>query len=248
MMAGVSKGRKSFSMQQMGTGDGGWIPGSAVLPTNWNTELGVSNNLIFQEQELDLRAYNQGGKGLQMLQLAIQESGTWDARSSEQDQPPFVMVVDVLSSVRLTHNSIAACNPDVGISGQKYHFFPGFLGDISAFPSLPGPPPSREPLRSQELNSTQVIWGLWRRFNENQNIPINMASNPRQYALTLTDSGEWGSAEVAVAPSLFWTRIVWVYTDAHTVYAPSSILEMVGDTLDLPTFVELNQMARMGQR
>ena len=74
-MAGVSKGRKSFSMQQRGTGDGGWIPGSAVLPTNWSTELGASNFTIFTEQELDLGAYNQGGKGLQLLQLPILWNG-----------------------------------------------------------------------------------------------------------------------------------------------------------------------------
>ena len=245
-MAGVSKGRKSFSMQQMGTGDGGWVPGSLVLPTNWNTELGSSNNLIWTEQELDLRAYNQGGKGLQMLQLAVQESGTWFSSTTETDNPPFIMVVDVLSAVRLSNNSVAACNPDVGVGGQKYHFFPGFLGDVSAFPSEPGPPPSREPLMAQQLNSTQVLWGLWRRFNENTNIPIDSAN--RIYAMTLTDSGEWGSAEVCVAPSLFWTRIVWVYTDAQTVYAPSAILEMLGETLDLSQYVELNQMARMAQR
>ena len=245
-MAGVSKGRKSFSMQQMGTGDGGWIPGSIVLPTNWSTELGASNFTIFTEQELDLRAYNQGGKGLQLLQLAVQESGTWYASSSENDYPPTVYCVDILSSVKLSNNSIAACNPDVGVGGQKYHFFPGFLGDISAFPSLPGPPPRREPAMAQQLNSTQVLWGLWRRFNMNSNIRIDNANGIN--AFTLTDSGEWGSAEVAVAPSLFWTRIVWVYSDAQTVYAPSAILEMVGETLDLPEFVELNQMARMGQR
>ena len=245
-MAGVSKGRKSFSMQQMGTGDGGWIPGSAVLPTNWSTELGTENNIIFTQQELDLRAYNQGGKGLQLLQLAIQESGTWYCSTSETDNPPFVMCVDVLSSVKLSLNSIAAWNPAVGVGGQKYHFFPGFLGDISAFPSLPGPPPSREPDMAQQLNSTQVLWGLWRRFNENAMIPIDTPN--RINAFTLTDSGEWGSAEIAVAPSLFWTRIVWVYTDAQAVYAPSVILEMLGETLDLPEYVELNQMARMGQR
>ena len=245
-MAGVSKGRKSFSMQQMGTGDGGWVPGSLVLPTNWRTELGSSNFTIWSEQELDLRAYNQGGKGLQLLQLAIQESGPWFGSSSEQDNPPYITVVDVLSSVKLSNNSIAACNPDVGVGGGKYHFFPGFLGDVSAFPSEPGPPPSREPLMAQQLNSTQVLWGLWRRFNENTMVPIDNAN--RIFAMTLTDSGEWGSAEVAVSPSLFWTRIVFVYSDAQTVYAPSSILEMVGNTVDLSTYVELNQMARMGQR
>jgi hypothetical protein len=233
----VSKGRKSFSLQQMGTGNGGWIPGSANIPTAWNTNLGVSNYIIYASQELDLRAYNQGGKGLQLLQLAIQESGPWMSTSSESpiNEPPYLFCVDVLSSVALTQNSIAACNPDVGTGGQRYHFFPGFLGDESAFAT-----------GTQELNSTQVLWGLWRRFNENANIPVNMSS--RHNALTLTDSGEWGSAEVAVAPSLFWTRIVWVYEDHMTVYAPSSILEMVGDTLDLPQYVELNQMARMGQR
>jgi len=77
-------------------------------------------------------------------------------------------------------------------------------------------------------------------------IPIDTPN--RIAAITLTDSGEWGSAEVAVAPSLFWTRIVWVYVDAHTVYAPSVILEMLGATVDLKPYVELNQMARMGQR
>ena len=242
-MAGVSKGRKSFSLQQMGTGDGGWVAGSLVLPTNWNTELGASHNLIFSEQELDLRAYNQGGKGLQVLQLAIQESGPWFGSTTEDDNPPYITVVDVLTSVRLSLNSVAACNPDVGIGGNKYHFFPGFLGDQSAF--LPTEV-NHQRIEAQELNSTQCIWGMWRRFNENQMIPIDNAN--RIAAMTLTDSGEWGSAEVAVAPSLFWTRIVWVYTDAQTVYAPSSILEMLGETLDLPEYVELNQMARMGQR
>jgi len=245
-MAGVSKGRKSFSLQQMGTGDGGWTPGSLALPSNWDTELGSSNFTIYSEQELDLRAYNQGGKGLQLMQLAVQESGTWFCSTSETDTPPYVFCVDVLSSVKLSVNSIAACNPDIGVGGNKYHFFPGFLGDISAFGAAPAPPPARGQVAAQQLNSTQVLWGLWRRFNENTMIPIDLAN--RTFALTLTDSGEWGSAEVAVAPSLFWTRIVWVYTDAHTVTVPSVILEMLGQTLDLKPYVELNQMARMGQR
>lgn len=237
-MAGVSKGRKSFSLQQMGTGNGGWIPGSANIPSNWLTHLGVSDLMIFSEQELDLRAYNQGGKGLQLLQIAIQESGPWHCTSTEDppNQYPYAMCLDVLSSVKLTDNSIAACNPDPGTFGQKYHFFPGFLGDSSAFPE-PG---------DQNLNSTQVIWGLWRRFNQNQMIVVDQAN--RDALFTLTDSGEWGSAEVAVAPSLFWTRIVWVFEDHMTVYVPSVILECLGDTVDLPEYVELNQMARMGQR
>lgn len=244
-MAGVSKGRKSFSLQQMGTGDGGWIPGSANIPSNWNPELGSSNFLMYAEQELDLRAYNQGGKGLQLLQLAIQESGPWFSSTSETpvEKPPYFYCVDVLSSVKLTLNSIAACNPDPGIGGNKYHFFPGFIGDASAFPAIPV---GHDIVQAQTLNSTQVLWGLWRRFNENNTIPIDTAN--RISAITLTDSGEWGSAEVAVAPSLFWTRIVFVHTDAMTVYAPSVILEMIGETLDLKPFVELNQMARMGQR
>lgn len=245
-MAGVSKGRKSFSLQQMGTGNGGWIPGSLNLPTNWDTELGSSNFMIFSEQELDLRAYNQGGKGLQLMQLAVQESGPWFASTTETDTPPYIFCVDVLSSVKLSLNSIAACNPDPGIGGNKFHFFPGFLGDISAFPATGGPPPDRDQIPAQQLNSTQVLWGLWRRYNENQMMPIDTPN--RIAAITLTDSGEWGSAEVAVAPSLFWTRIVWVYVDAHTVYAPSVILEMLGQTIDLKPYVELNQMARMGQR
>ena len=243
-MAGVAKGRKSFSLQQMGTGDGGWVPGSANIPTIWDTELGNSNYIIFTEQELDLRAYNQGGKGLQMLQLAVQESGPWFASTTETDTPPYLFCVDVLSSVKLSLNSIAACNPDPGIGGNKFHFLPGFLGDISAFPAPTPAPGVRTP--AQQLNSTQVIWGLWRRFNENTMIQIDTPN--RIAALTLTDSGEWGSAEVSVAPSLFWTRIVWVYVSAHTVYAPSVILEMLGDTVNLPQYVELNQMARMGQR
>lgn len=247
-MAGVSKGRKSFSLQQKGTGTSGWIPGSASIPTNWNTELGSSNFLIYAEQELDLRAYNQGGKGLQLLQLAIQESGPWFSSSSETpiEKPPYFYCVDVLSSVKLSLNSIAACNPDPGVGGDRFHFFPGFLGDVSAFPAVPQPPPLRGSRRSQELNSTQVLWGLWRRFNENQQVQIDTAN--RIAAITLTDSGEWGSAEVAVAPSLFWTRIVFVHTADMTVYSPAVILEMIGETLDLKPYVELNQMARMGQR
>jgi len=66
-MAGVSKGRKSFSLQQMGTGDGGWTPGSLALPSNWDTELGSSNFTIYSEQELDLRAYNQAARGFVAL-------------------------------------------------------------------------------------------------------------------------------------------------------------------------------------
>ena len=236
MTKGVSVGPKSFSMQMPGTSAKGITIGGLNNADGWNYDLLATNYQASIRTKLDLRAYNQGGRGLDIRALALQESGSWSAITSEDDYPPFVHCVDVFSTVPLSANSLAAMNPDIGAGGGNYHFLPGFLADHSAFGTTD----------DQTLNSTQVVWGLWRRFAWNQMFPYDMAN--RLSPLTTLDSGEFGSGEVLVAPFAYWTRVVWWYHDGLTLYAPGATIEFGANTLDLPVLVEMNQLARMSQR
>ena len=236
MSKGISSGAKSFSMQLPGHSSLGVTVGGLNNARGWNYDLLASNNMCSIRTKLDLRAYNQGGKGLDIRSLALQESGSWSAITPEDDYPPFVHCVDIFSSVPLTENSLAAMNPDIGAAGGKYHFLPGFLADPAAFLNP----------EEQTLNSTQVIWGLWRRFAWNQMFPYDLAN--RLSPLTTLDSGEFGSGEVLVAPFAYWTRVVFWYNADMTLYAPVSQIEFGAVTMDLPDLVEMNQMARMSQR
>lgn len=235
-MTGVSEGAKTFSLQLIGGDSQGFITGGANQAPQWNYDLQVSNNIVWNQTRLDLRAYNQGGKGLDLRTLALQESLSWSAATTEVDYPPYVHCVDVISSVPLTLNSIAAMNPDIGAGGGNYHFLPGFLASASEFNEA----------EDQTLNSTQVVWGLWRRFALNQMFPYDMVL--RLAPLTTLDSGEFGSGEMLVAPFAYWTRVVWVYSDDTQVFAPTAKIECGALTVDLKPLVEMNQMARMSQR
>jgi len=235
-MTGVSTGPKSFNMQMVGTDNKGITVGTLNPPVGWDLHLLGTNFLIYQERKLDLRAYNQGGKGLDIRGLALQESLSWECRTTENDNPPYTFCIDILSSVRLSRNSIAAMHPDGGVGGEKYHFLPGFLASPSSFDSPD----------DQVLNSTQVVWGMWRRFIQNQMLPYDTPN--RFFANVTIDSGEFGSGETLVAPNAYWTRVVFWMHDATTVNVPSANLEIGALTLDLKPYVELNQMARMGQR
>ena len=243
-MGGVSTGPKSFSFGLHGTANGAWNPKGATDYAGWQIE--NTHQMIWQEQRLDLRAYLQDGRGLNLMNIAVQESGPWAAipgtDEGDKQLPVYWICVDILSSVRLNLDTIKTMNA-YNDPGLKYNYYPGF--------NIPSGSLGMEDDQIQ-LNSSQVIWGLWRAFASDANVLVaqNTLSPPftnLQLGQRVWSSGEFGSGEVLVAPQCYLYRVVYTGQELN-LNIPAANIEMIGETLDLKPYVELNQMARLAQR
>jgi len=225
-MTGLTVGPRQFTMQKdianvktLSSEDAGpaWFSAGG---SNW--VWGGGGKWISNQTKLDLRPFREsnGSRALDLLNITLQESPAWANGSSSLG----ILVIDILSSVRLTAQTIQN-NYELNISG--------FLSTVDTGTGTQS--------TDQSLSSSQVVWGLWRYFDHDQNLQGLVVNRASSY---------FGEGEIVVAPALYWTRIVTMYSpsDGSTMLVPSANLVCHAAVVDISEGQELAQMARMAQR
>lgn len=225
-MTGITTGSRQFNFMlplcqltwdtatEVLTADNGYV----VL------DAGSTNRLVYQTTKLDLRALLDGGaKGLDFLNISLQESIPWTAHK-ESAATPYVM--DVITTVR----------PSTEMLQTWLVLPPGFRGGLVGAPT--------DPVERNWLNPSQVIWGLWRYFVLNQQMPNDKS------CLELIASSSFGDGEVAVAPNCYHTRIVSYtgWNNAPPTHIPALNLVCSAQVVDMNEGQEFTQMIRGSQR
>ena len=198
----------------------------------WDTydQSGPAGFAYYNTQRLDLRGLLAGDEqGVGFSNIVLQEGGP--LRFSNQNGKSNLMCVDMLTTQRPTQDFLSEVFTQADLVGS----FPGFLRPDSA-------PVDGE--SSQDFTPSMVTWGLWRFFGIDGNTIIGAGLLP----VKLLSSGYIGEGEVAVAPHLFWTRILVPYQDTDVVYCPSANLVLRGAALDLSVPQEITQMMRAVNR
>ena len=199
--------------------------GSLTIPQGWQ----VKGNVVWYESKLDLRAFSSGeDKGLDLLNISLQEAGPWTYTDSADAVPSF-FVVDVITSVSLSQAAILDAASDMTALNM-----PGFISDGKS--------------STQKLNTSQIIYGQWRAFSGNKSLEMT-GSMYGQFGLQTMQSGTFGQGEVIVGPAAFYTRIVAeMGGSSPTFRIPAANLVCSGAVVEMRGFQELNQMARMSAR
>lgn len=227
--------RRQFAPMMTGAGLGNTDP-----PDLWDVvplaDYGGLGDCFFNIQELDLRGLLAGNEqGLYFDTISLQEACPWFNPVTEGVEQGWFMVYDMLTTVKPTRHTIAETfvRPDTGQNAC-----PGFL--------LPADVATNDwPPDEQRLNPSQVIWGVWRCFANNMQFKL-----PETFGLgvTVLNSGYFGQGDYAVAPSLYWTRIVCSAAIADVVVAPSTNLLINARAEKISVPMELSQMMRAAQR
>ncbi len=200
--------------------------------------------MCWNDTKLDLRALNQGGKGLDIGGLALQE-GAWIAANNKGwvttgggvEKPEFdspVYMWDVVTTEKMTPQALYAM-----IAGYQCPSFLA-LSDDYAFPDAGTAP---------DFTPSMVLWGLWRYL-----VPSRNFEAPQIFELV--QSSEFGFAETLVAPQVYWTR-VFIIPDVRTntgdapaspyineYFCPPANLILSGSVRDLTDGEEMAQMSR----
>ena len=190
----------------------------------------------YYESKLDLRAFNKdAGTALALVNVAIQESGPINGGTTNQEKPAYTTVIDMISSVKIPVERIATMYRDADDLELRA---PGFLnnGPVGGF--------DWDAPENREYNSSQIIYGKWRLFVTDR----NKTAAANKMMLGLLQAGEFGSGEVITAPHAYYYRICVQADDSHTLYIPPANCAAHAAIVDLPEYVELAQMARLGQR
>lgn len=218
------------------------------LATNPND---VCPALVYNTTKMDCRAFNQGGKGLSLSNIGIQESipvyqytaapVEVDGGTQEKFEPAPLVIVDVLTTEKPNLNAIYEMTVGTGT--------PSFLKFTTGFQY--GYPISDED--STDYNPSQVVYGLWRYFQLN---------TERLEALRVLQSSEFGMGETIVAPHVYWTRCAFIPDirankenqmppmpdKKNFLTIPAANMLMVGEIVDLSEGEELAQMSRSVMR
>jgi len=230
-MGGITVGPRQFTMMAPGTqmANGAF---SAFQNSDWIADQhGIAPGWAYYfDSMVDLRGLLVDGKnrGLNPLSIVLQEAGPIEFATEDT----YCMVYDILSTVKLTKESILALYQTYSTPGKV----PGFLDPMVALPF--------EKEGYQDLNPSQVVWGLWRQLSTNGQFRFA----PTELATQIVQSGYFGQGEVAVSPHLWWTRIVRTTAEADTLIVPSTNLVIYADAIALTEPQELSQMMRAGQR
>lgn len=218
----------------------GAVLGQTDPPDLWDAvplvDYGGLGDCFFNRQELDLRGLMAGNEqGLFLDTISLQEACPWTVPVSEGVEQGWLIVYDMLTTVRPTRHTIAETfvRPDTGQNSA-----PGFL--LPADIATNDWPPSE-----QTLNPSQVIWGVWRLFCNNMSFKL-----PETFGLGLSvlQSGYFGQGDYAVSPALYWTRIVCTADVNDVIVAPSANLLMNGRAENITVPMEISQMMRAAQR
>lgn len=265
-MVGISQGSRKFVMQKAlfdwksKVTDGG-APityfNEGANSGEWNLyplATNPSDNcpaLVYNITKMDLRAFNQGGKGLALSNIGVQESipvyqntmapVSVDGQLQEKYDPAPLVVYDILTTEKPNLNAIYEIVFGTGT--------PGFLKFVSGFQD--GALVDEED--STDYNPSMVVYGLWRYYQVNEG---------RLEALRVFQSSEFGTGETIVAPHVYWTRCAYIpdiranaenqmppFPDKKNFLTlPAANLFMAGAVVDLSTGEELAQMARSAMR
>lgn len=229
-MSGITTGSRQFNfmlpMCQIT-----WTASGEVITANNGWELydaGGNNRFIYYQSKLDLRALLDGdAKGLDIMNISVQESLPW-ACHKNSTLTPYVM--DVITTVK----------PTPAMIGSWLILPPGFRGS-SEYPSVDLPTSGVGVDAFHILNPSQVIWGLWRYYCINNEMPNDLA------ALEVQSSSSFGDGEVAVSPQLYHTRIV-SYAGGFNQVLPAANLVCAAQVISLTEGQEFTQMIRGSQR
>lgn len=191
---------------------------------------------FYTTQDLDLRGLMAGNEqGLFFDSISLQESRPWGVPVTEGIEQGWLMVYDMLTTVRPTRHTISETfvRPDTGTSVT-----PGFLFGADVLTN-------EWPESEQTLNPSQVIWGVWRLFCNNMSYKL-----PETFGLGMSvlQSGYYGQGDYAVSPSLYWTRIVCTAAVEDVIVAPSGNLLTNARAEPISAPQEISQMMRAAQR
>jgi len=229
-MGGITVGPRQFTLMSPGIQMAN-ASFSAFTNSDWRGQLLPPAGAVYWfDTMVDLRGLLVDGKnrGLNPLSIVLQEAAPIEFATEDT----YVMVYDILSTVELTRDTIRAIYDSYSIPGKV----PGFLDPMVALP-VAGEGP-------QDLNPSQVVWGLWRQLSTNGQFRFA----PTEFATQTVQSGYFGQGEVAVSPHLWWTRIVRTTGDSDTLIVPSTNLVIYADAIALTEPQELSQMMRAVQR
>ena len=231
-MGGVTVGPRQFTLMCPGTqmANGAFSPFQAA---GWNVTSGppvAPGHAYYYSTKVDLRGLLVDGKnrGLNPLSIVLQEAAPVEFATEDT----YCMVYDILSTVKLTRQLIAGIYASYSTPGDV----PGFLDPMIALPI--------DTVSAQDLNPSQVVWGLWRQFSTNSLFRFA----PTELATQTVNSGYFAQGEVAVSPSVWWTRIVRTFADGDTLIVPSTNMVVYADSVALTEAQELTQMMRAVQR
>lgn len=166
-MTGLTVGPRQFTLQKDLCGVKSAAPDPAG--TSWN-EYGGSNwvwggggKWLSNQTKLDLRPFRESNdsRALDLLNITLQESPAW-ANSSPQIG---LFCIDILSTVRLNAQTIQN-NYNLNVSGFLSTNVDTGTGTQST---------------DQSLSSSQVVWGLWRFFDHDQNMAGLMVNRASSY-------------------------------------------------------------------
>ena len=195
----------------------------------WNSFSAVSGtgDYYYYQSKLDLRGLDD--LGLQPLSITLQEGGIVSLHTAETS----AIVIDVLSSVRPTEESMAEWWVSINVQGNPPGFMPG--AQTATFPTTQD---------TQSFNPSQVTWGLWRLFGINGTFRLSATDFPTQ----TISSGYFGQGEVQVPPSVWWTRLVVTDDDGTSIGIPSSNLVVYAAAHTMTEPEEMTAMMRSVQR
>lgn len=235
-MSGFSLGPRQFQFMaprvafSHGTTDASALYGWDVTESSAGT-----NNVGFYESLLDLRAFNQDpGTALAMVNVAVQESGPFVGSTTNTESPAYCTVVDLVSAVKIPVERIAS----IWLDNDAYEGgYPSFL--VKGTPNTAWDAPE-----NRQYNTSQIIYGKWRFFATD----TSLTGGDNAKMMRLTQGGEFGSGEVITAPTAYYYRLVVLANARHSVKVPAANCAIHASVVDLPEFVELQQMARLSGR
>lgn len=231
-MGGVTVGPRQFTLMCPGTqmANGAF---SAFQAAGWNVASAppvAPGHAYYYQTKVDLRGLLVDGKnrGLNPMSVIVQEAAAIQLATPEA----FCYIYDIVSTVKLTRELIEGIFVSYSTPGDV----PGFLDPMIDIPI--------DTVSDQDLNPSQVLWGLWRELSNNANFRYQAT----EFATQAVNSGYFGQGEVAVSPELWWTRVIRTMADGDTVIAPSTNLVVYADAIALTEAQELTQMMRAVQR
>lgn len=189
-----------------------------------------TGHCYFYQTKLDLRGLLAGNEeGLVLDAISLQESGPWTAPDLTES---WFWMCDILTTVKPREDVIGKLyiRPDLSTEEMV-----GFLKPVDVLSTGVSPD-------EQTFNPSQVTWGLWRLWG------MNAEWRSGQNLYQTAQSGYMGQGDMAVSPSLWWTRVVVTNAEADVIICPSANLLSYGEGVNITAPQEMTAMMRGSQR